>query len=157
MLEITTGPVASALGRAALSLLRDLGVPTKIGNYNLLDIYADSGKTIDARLQKIDSARQNLAEALQAIDELADTAAQQKREMEDLSRIVEATAVQKGMVENELATLRSLARLDATSVRKVLEVPNFWQRWMERLIGFAFGVVASILASYIFGWLTPGP
>lgn len=140
------------LAKAVLSYMRDLGFPTKIGRLDLWQMLNASEASLDERLLKIDSARQNMAEALEAIDELAKTAAHQKSELESLTAAVANAAQQKAIASVELTEVRALASLDTQAVRKALDVPSRTQRWLERLIAFALGIAASFVASIAYEW-----
>jgi ethanolamine utilization protein EutA (predicted chaperonin) len=144
--------VFSEVGKVALSYMRDMGFPTKIGRFDLAKILNASEASVDERLLKIDNARQNLSEALQAIEELADQAGKQKQELETLTAAVTNALNEKAAATDELAQIRGLVSLDTRAVRKALEVPTRTQRWLERFIAFAFGIGASFLASIIYEW-----
>lgn len=156
VLAIVVGMLGSsqrALAKALISYLRDLGFPMKIGQYDLTRVLDASEASLDERLSKIDSARQNLSEALQAIDQLAESAEAQKNELASLTAAVARALQQKANVSDELQQVRALASLDTQAVRRALDVPSRTQRWVERLIAFLLGIGASLLASVLFEWL----
>ncbi|TPM98123.1 hypothetical protein [Mesorhizobium sp. B2-1-3A] len=142
----------SQLGKVLLSYLRDLGFPTKIGKFDLAKILDDSESSVDERLLKIDQARQNLTDALSAIEELGSQASRQKAELEVLTAAVAHAASEKAAVTNELTTIRTLANLDTRSVQRAFAVPTRSQRWFERGFSFCLGILASLIASFIFDW-----
>jgi hypothetical protein len=117
-----------------------------------IDLKFDEGtltKTVDARIEKIDTARQNLAEAIDAIDELKSIAEENKRDLEFLTEQIQRAEENKLTVSEELQTLKGLAALDSRAVRKAL-MPTRVSIWTERVIAFGAGVVSSIVASYIY-------
>lgn len=116
-----------------------------------------SGETnisIDERIKKIDSARENLTEAIAAIDELRSQANSNKKDLQDaLQRISEAEKQRQSLTE-EIATVRQLAQADTQSFRRIIGLPTRADAWRERLIGFASGIIASIIASIIYAVVT---
>lgn len=139
-------------GKVIISYLKDLGFPMKIGKFDLEKILDASEASVDERLQKIDRARQNLADALGAIEELSKQANQQKSELEALTTAVATVTNEKDVATSELAAIRTLANLDAKAVQKAFQMPTRSQRWFERGFSFCLGVIASLIASFIFDW-----
>lgn len=113
---------------------------------------SDAGlnQTLDERLAKIDHARDNLADALEAMDDLRRQAEENKHALEALNRAVQGATRERDAVTSELDTVRSLAALDTETVRRALGVPSPARVWAERLISFVLGVVASLVASAIW-------
>lgn len=112
-----------------------------------------SSATIDSRLAKIDSARDSLADALEAMDELRRQAEDNKQTLETLNRAVDSAAKERHVVESELNDLRTLATLDTDAVRKALRMPTRIHIWAERLIGFLIGVAASFAATALWQFI----
>ncbi|MDX8523059.1 hypothetical protein RFM68_00950 [Mesorhizobium sp. MSK_1335] len=140
------------LGKVFLSYIRDLGFPTKIGKFDLATILDDSEASVDERLLKIDQARQNLTEALSAIEELGSQAGRQKAELEILTAAIAQAANEKAAATNELTTIRTLSNLDTQAVQRAFAIPTRSQRWFERGFSFCLGIVASLIASFVFDW-----
>ncbi|MBY3131533.1 hypothetical protein [Rhizobium laguerreae] len=67
-----------------------------------------SSRSLDERIRRIDTARDNLTEALVAIDELKASAQEQQKELEELK---ESTAKATGEKERVLRTLEDLKTL----------------------------------------------
>jgi prefoldin subunit 5 len=111
----------------------------------------DTGsESVDARIEKIDSARESLADALAAMDELKTRAQENKRDLEFLTHQIQRAEVDKASLSEELKTLKDLATLDSDSVRKVLRLPTRVSIWTERVIAFVLGVAASTIASVFY-------
>lgn len=107
-------------------------------------------QSIDTRLSKIELAKQNLKDALSAVDQLKAEAEKSKGELEDVvQRLAEAHNKKKD-VESEIAAASALAISQTAAVRKVLGVPSRAQRWAERCLAFALGFAASLLASWVW-------
>jgi len=108
--------------------------------------------TIDSRIQKIDSARAGLTEALSAMDELKQIAEGNKRDLALLNYQIQNAEAQRQSVSGELDALKGIAALDSESVRKVLKLPTRVSIWTERVLAFLFGVISSIVASYLYDY-----
>lgn len=106
--------------------------------------------SIDSRMQKIDAARAGLSDALSAVDELKNIAEANKRDLALLNSQIEQAEAQRQSVSGQLETLKGIAALDSESVRKVLRLPTRVSIWTERVIAFGFGVISSIVASYVY-------
>lgn len=129
----------------------------RIGTKNgipFADIVFDSlpRQSIDDRIAKIDAARANLAEALDAIDELKIAAKDNKADLEAALEQLGQTHAAKFAAERELSVVRKIADSDVEVFRRLAGVPSTSQIAKERALGFIFGVIASLLASGIW-WL----
>lgn len=110
--------------------------------------------SIDERIAKIDAARHNLAEALEAIDELKATAEINKAEVASALERLDEAQNQKAAAEKELQAVRAIAQTDVEVFKKLAGVPSKTDIAKERLVGFLIGVTASIFASIIWWGLT---
>ena len=108
------------------------------------------GTSIDERIKKIDTAKDNLQDAIRAVDELRNQANANKQELEDALRRIEIVEAQKYELSSQLTVLKQLAEADTDAFRRIVGIPTKADVWRERLLGFASGVLASILASVIF-------
>lgn len=102
---------------------------------------------LDERIQKIETARTNLLDALSAVDELERSAQQNKRELEAIAAALQKAESQKLSAEEELDSLKKLATLEAGAVRKTFGVPTPREVWRDRILGFIFGAITSLLLS----------
>lgn len=107
---------------------------------------------IDQRLAKIEEAKQNLAEALTAIEDLQAEAQTNSRALSQLTDKLDKAEERKTLIQRDIDTLRELSKLDAESMRTGLGIPNRLQVWFERILSFLIGVAASVVASWI--WTT---
>lgn len=105
---------------------------------------------ITKRLQKIDEAKVALSEALEAMDDLQAEAETNSRALNQLQASLEAAEQQKSAVAGEVQALKSLAEIDANSVRKALQLPTIGSIWRGHIMSFAVGVAASFVASWIW-------
>lgn len=84
------------------------------------------------------------------MDELKERAEENKHELEFLTQQVERAELDKANLSGELKTLKDMAALDTEAVRKVLRLPTQVSIWTERVISFLLGVMASVLASFLY-------
>ncbi|SFD82511.1 hypothetical protein [Methylobacterium sp. 13MFTsu3.1M2] len=113
-------------------------------------ISGEAEGSVDDRIRKIDAARDNLSDAIAAIDELRSQADDNKRDLQDaLDRIAEAERRRESLAV-ELAALRQIAQADTQAFRRVVGLPTQADVWRERLLGFGSGILASVIASVIY-------
>lgn len=112
----------------------------------------NSRQTVDERIAKIDAARENLSEALAAIDELKAAATANKLDLEEALANLGKTHAEQAAARRELDLVRKVADSDVEAFQRIAGVPSRTQIAKERALGFAFGVIASLLASAIW-WL----
>lgn len=137
-----------ALDRFFKSAIRIEGDPLTDVSVSL--IYKGTQQSLDERLAKIYVARENLAEALRAMDEIRAQAKDNKHALEALNRELEGTSLEKENAAKEIETLRSLAQLDTETVRRALGVPTTRRRMGELSFSFILGIVASLTAAWIW-------
>jgi len=106
--------------------------------------------SVDARIAKLDSARANLVEGLQAIDDLKKQANVNKRELwaaiQDIARLEK----NKDQLKAELQSIRTVLESDVSAFRKVAGIPGPEEIRRAKLIGFGSGVLASLVASALY-------
>jgi hypothetical protein len=110
--------------------------------------------SLDERIEKIESARLNLTEALSAIDELKLAAEENKVELAKALQTLSATQTQSADAAKELEAVREIAKSDVGAFQKLAGVPSRREVAWERFIGFIVGIVASVLASGIWWMLS---
>ena len=113
----------------------------------------EASGSIDERISKIDSARENLRDALAAMEDMHVEAKENRRALNALKQSIAETENQHAAASTKLDNIRTLATLDTVAVRNALGVATPAQRWVERGLAFVLGVVASLLASWIWSWL----
>ena len=102
--------------------------------------------TIDERINKIDTARENLADVINAIDGLKKEAQQNKIEAAQALQPIAELEQDKESLSEELEAIRTVIRSDVVGFRKVAGITN---KTRERFIGFISGIIASMIASGI--------
>lgn len=160
-LESTLAVVSTAIsgfvsiyGRVFTLLLRDIGFSVKVGNIDIGTYLNQREESVDDRLKKIEVAKSNLQDALEAMDELGLQAASHKREFEQLKISLVNLSEKKLSASAELDAIRDLAKLDTGVVQRALGVPSKRQRWAERAFSFVLGFAASFVASIAYEyWL----
>ncbi|MDP2214094.1 hypothetical protein [Phenylobacterium sp.] len=100
--------------------------------------------SIDRRLAKLEVAKAALMESLTAVEELQRQAEEGKVEHERVRAELAATIASKDDAERKLQSIQALITQDVEAFQTLAGVPNVAK---ERLLGFASGVVASIIAS----------
>jgi hypothetical protein len=114
----------------------------------------DRRETIDERIHRIDVARQNLSEALDAMDELKHAAEWSKAELVIALERLDSAQRDRAAAEKELEAVRGIAQSDVEVFKKLAGVPSRLEIAKERLIGFLLGITASIIASGIWWGLS---
>ncbi|MGE0351054.1 hypothetical protein [Hydrogenophaga sp.] len=103
--------------------------------------------SLDERIQRIDAARRNLIEALDAIDELKAAAEENKAELAAAIERLNSANRQRVTAERELAAVRDIAQSDIDVFKKLAGIPSQREIAKERFIGFLLGIAASIAAA----------
>lgn len=110
----------------------------------------ENSLSIDERIKKIDAARENLQDAIYAVESLREEANSNRLDLEDALRRIADAEREKHEVGKQLEALKQVAEADTAAFRRVVGLPTKADVWRERLLGFASGIVASIIASVIF-------
>lgn len=105
--------------------------------------------SLDDRIKKLESAKQNLIDGLTAIQELEKEAEKNKREANEALIQLEVLKKNKHSLQSELDTISQIIKTDVSTFRKVAGVPTDKQIKKERVYGFLSGIFASIFASVI--------
>ncbi|MBC7996550.1 MAG: hypothetical protein IAF58_01305 [Leptolyngbya sp.] len=105
--------------------------------------------SLDERIAKLDLAKANLIEGLNAIDELKHTAELNKKEVEIAVHQISQLENDKSLLQKELESIKVVVQSDVNAFRKVAGVLGPAEIRRERLIGFISGVIASLTASGI--------
>ncbi|WDA41534.1 hypothetical protein [Erythrobacter sp. BLCC-B19] len=114
------------------------------------ELRANPGGTIDERLAKIEVAKQNLLEGLSALDELKLEADQNKKTLASALETIRELESKKTEAQEELNALRQVADLDTATLKKLFDVPTSGRIWRERFYGLLTGIVASLIAAYLW-------
>ena len=109
-------------------------------------------QSIDDRIAKIDEARNNLVEVLNAIDELRSAAEKNRHDAEAALRQLEQLEHDKANLEKDLASTRDIIEADVTVFKQIAGIPSADDIRRERVLGFITGVVSSVVASGVV-WL----
>jgi prefoldin subunit 5 len=146
--------VILATAKIVEKLVRLARIRIGLGPFGNIDVSLSTPLTresIDARLEKIETARQNLTEALSAMDELRTTAEQNRRDLETLTNAIARAETDKADLNAQLDALKKLSAIDTETVREALRIPTEVDRWKERIWGFIFGgIVAGLVATAIW-------
>jgi uncharacterized protein involved in exopolysaccharide biosynthesis len=97
----------------------------------------------DQRIAKIDEARANLEDALNALGELKREAETNKAELQDALNQLDRTKAGHAAEAAQLQQIRAIAEADVATFRRMAGI----RPARERLIGFIGGVVASLVAA----------
>lgn len=104
-------------------------------------------RSLDERIARLDIAKRHLEDSLGAIEELQRAAKENKAQAESALKRLAQLQEEKSKAEIELSEVRKLATADISTFQKVAGVPSRAQVKRERVIGFALGVLASVVAS----------
>lgn len=141
--------MASRLGRAALRILvGSLGGGLGADIFDSI-VRRESGD-VDKRLAKIEAARENLLEALTAIDEIKATAQEHKRELE----VIRNSVVELGNENDRLAAdkklLVQMTSAERERLREMLGVPTRLQATLMWVGTFLFGSISTWFLTYAY-------
>ena len=106
-------------------------------------------RPIDARIARLDEARSALADSLSAIDDLRADADKARAEHDLVVAALQKTLATKDDTEKKLASIQRIITEDVTAFQTVAGVSDIRK---ERMIGFASGIMASIIASALWSW-----
>jgi hypothetical protein len=134
------------MGNLAASLVTKVaatmtGVEVRIGG--------EHKRPIDARIARLDEPRAALAEGLGAIDERRGDAKRAMAEHADVMAALESALSNRKDAEQKLEAISGIIAQDVTAFRKIADLTDVRT---ERLIGFASGGCASVLASALWSW-----
>ena len=102
-----------------------LRIGTKNGRPYADIVWKDQpSQSIDQRIEKIDAARANLADALAAVDELKKAANSNKADLEEAISQLNQTQAAKTAAQHDLNTVRKIADSDVGVFRKLAGVPS---------------------------------
>jgi hypothetical protein len=131
-------------------LVRRARVRIGLGPFGKIDVTLSTPfdrESVDARLQRIEVARHNLAEALSAMDELKSAAEENKRDLEQLTNAIAKAEKDRADLHAELGALKQIAAIDTQTVREAFRIPTEVDKWKERIWGFIFGALAAALVT----------
>ncbi|MEL7026831.1 MAG: hypothetical protein AAGO57_06345, partial [Pseudomonadota bacterium] len=118
-----------------------------------LEFYVNSPRTmgsIDDRIAKIDEAKTSLAIALNAVEEQQVGAQRSKDDYEKIRHQLHLVTQEHGIAEERLAQIEGLSQIETEAVRETLGLPGRREVLVERGVGFIFGVIASLIAAYLW-------
>lgn len=132
-------------------ILRGLHISVGISGISV-GFQEEAQHSLDQRVAKLDAARANLVDGIQAIDQLMAEAQKNKTEIVEAAQQISRLNADKQSLYEELNAIKSLVTADVDAFRKVAGVPTATDIRRERLIGFVSGIVASLIASaLVFG------
>ncbi|MBD2179946.1 hypothetical protein H6S82_11830 [Planktothrix sp. FACHB-1355] len=146
--------VKNALGKVIHITTKEMFRSLFFPGYIIYEVLLDSQKpeNIDSRLARLEQIKQDLKEAISAVDSLQSEAQQRKGEVEKLRAAIKKLEEDKNNVENILqVSEESFARLLSRANSK-----GRIRGWIDGLIvGFVSGVISSLVAGYIGNVLNP--
>lgn len=105
---------------------------------------------IDARIAKFDVARENLMEAMAAIDEMKASAESKKQELTDLEKSVAEIGKQRDDLNADRELIARLTSSDKDRLRRVLGAPTRLQSIVTTIASFVFGAIVTWCLSYAY-------
>jgi hypothetical protein len=107
-------------------------------------------QSVDERIQKLEKVRQDLLDAVDAVKSLEDEAHKNKKELEELN-------VQLNKLREDKQTTEQLLELPQQSFARVLDKASKGAQWRGLIIGFVLGILASLIASWIWSRIDVNP
>ena len=144
------GVLAGLLADVIYAVARRMKINIGVSGVNISIIPPLSMNNIDKRLKKIETAREGLQEALEAVEELRISAEESKLDLQAINASIQQAESEKTTISQELEAIRVIAVQDGTAVRKALGLPTPKDVWKERIVGFILGVLASTVAALIW-------
>lgn len=105
---------------------------------------------VDKRLAKIEAARENLLEALTAIDEIKATAQEHKKELVNIQHSVVEIGKERDKLTADKDLLVQMTSAERDRLREILGVPTRLQAMLIWVGTFLFGAVTSWLLTYAY-------
>ena len=100
-------------------------------------------ESVDERISKLEKVRSDLMDAVNAVESLQEEAASNKKELEKVSEQLEKLKEDKKTTEN-------LLELPQQSFARVIDKASRAAQWKGILVGFIFGILASLIATWIW-------
>lgn len=126
-------------------LIRRISVTFGINNITFT-LFEKPSQTVDERIEKIDLAKRNLLDVINAIDELKEEAEANKKESAIALQQISELEKNRENLREEIDAIKTVIQSDVKSFQRVAGIPN---RNTERIIGFISGLIAGIMASAI--------
>jgi ABC-type transporter Mla subunit MlaD len=154
------GRIGRALGRFVQMLIRffrsELVIRAGSSGLSIEAKRKDETEEIDARIAMLDQARDNLAAAIMAVNELKSTAEENKKDVAEALQTLSSIEEDKTNLESKVEAIRQIAQADVTTFRMLARVPSDKDILRERIIGFIMGVIASITAAFLIWGISLG-
>ena len=130
------------------SLLRWLSQRIRVLRFGPLEIELrrKAETEFNATFQKIEKARENLTEAVTALDDLRDRYADEQERLTNLLNDVKQKRAEYDKATGDLTKTRELLRADQETLRRVLGINDR----RSKIIGFVSGVLASLIATLLW-------
>ncbi len=109
--------------------------------------------SLSERVRKIDHARDSLLDAISAVDDLRRQADENQSALNFALAKLRAAENRKSALYSDINSLKTVASADVDSFRRIVGIPSRRAIWAERGMGFVIGVVASVVASYLYEFL----
>lgn len=125
--------------------LRRLGLERKLNAF-----FGVAEESVDARILKIDAARENLSEALVAMDELKKSAEDNRQELQRMQAALAKAEAEKDNLSSYNQDLRKMGELEAESLRKALGMPTPREVLRGKVASFIAGVLMTLVLSLLY-------
>ena len=106
-----------------------------------------TSQTIDDRIEKLDDAKVALSQGLEAIDELRTDASRHKKEVQKALEELGTLSTETEELEAKKESIAKVLESEVSAFRDVAGIPSVLQRRRDKVLGFASGVIASMVAS----------
>jgi hypothetical protein len=132
-----------------LTVIKESGLDRRL---NLL-LDRESPESIDARIKKIDAARDNLFDALSAMDDLKRMATENQEELTSLQTAIKAASEEKEGLAKHNDNLKKLSEIEVGSIRTALGIPTRSQVRLGYFVSFIVGLVTTQLFTFVYDFI----
>jgi VIT1/CCC1 family predicted Fe2+/Mn2+ transporter len=140
---------ANRFGKAAFRILiGSLGGGLGVDVFDSI-VKKESGN-VDKRIAKIEAARENLLEALTAIDEIKAAAQEHKNELTSIQRSVVEIGKERDKLTADKNLLLQMTSAERDRLREMLGVPTRLQATLTWVGTFFFGAITSWMLTYAY-------
>jgi hypothetical protein len=113
----------------------------------------DATRDLDERIRKIESARDNLRDALSAVDELQRSAQDNRAELAALQDALQRASAERDTLSAHNENLKRLADVDIRTIRRTLGIPTRQEVWRGHALSFVGGVLTTFILSLAYDFV----
>ncbi|MDR7145168.1 hypothetical protein [Rhizobium sp. BE258] len=140
--------ISARIGRATLKVLAgSMGLSLGI---DIVEALSREKGDVDKRLAKIEAARENLLEALSAIDDIKIAAQEHKKELAEIQTSVKEIGKERDKLTADKNLLVQMTAAEKDRLREMLGVPTRLQSVLIWVGTFIFGCLTTWIVTYAY-------